>query len=106
MVSGSEGQEGGSLPDNDNDNDLMILADAAIARLGLVEAEPFRQVSASTLSPLLEKFIGGKISQYAQNWEKLTTDSKILSIVQHGVVFHFVDTLPQSKPFTIGVSPS
>ena len=88
--------------DEPSDNDLNILADAAMLRLGLLENNSSQQVSVKTLSSFVQVFRGGKIGKFYDNWSKLTSDPIILSIVKHGVVINTLESIPNSSPFSIG----
>lgn len=87
-----------------NDNDLNILADAAMIKLGLVESSSLRQVSVESLLSLVKEFIGGKMRLYFDNWCKLTSDKHILDIIKNGVSIQMAQPTPRSRPIPLGYS--
>ena len=92
-----------TLSDNEAHN-LSLLADAAIAQLGLAEPYPGIQVSKKSLLPLVPLYKGGNISCYVTNWEKLTSDVNIISIVKYGLTLRTREKPRGNKPHAYGCS--
>ena len=70
-------------------------------QLGLEEDKPLRDVSVESLQPLVSQFKGGNITNFYHNWEKLTSDANIISIIKYGLVLKFNDEPPSTMPYTI-----
>ena len=94
-----------SAPDGDDEQDdnllfadLHFLADTIMDRLGLTETDSLPQVSSDSLLPLVSLFKGGGVSHFSHNWEKLTSDAHLISIVKYGVVLDFVTPPPKCSP--------
>ena len=81
-----------------------MLADAAVAQLGLTEPYPGIQVSTTSLLSLLPQYKGGNISRFTANWEKLTSDVNIISIVKYGLTLRTREEPMGNKPHTYGCS--
>ena len=94
------------VEDDENDDNLNVLADAAIAQLGLTEPYPQMQVSRDFLLSLVPLYKGGNISSFSSNWEKLTSDVNIISIVKYGLTLRVRGNSQSCKPFAYGCSDS
>ena len=93
--------EGDDERDDNSENlfaDLHLLADTIMDRLGLIEADTLSQVSSDSLLPLVSLFKGGGVSHFSHNWEKLTSDAHLISIVKYGVVLDFLTPLRSAPP--------
>ena len=99
-----------SAPDGDDEQDdnlfadLHFLADTIMDRLGLTETDSLPRVSSDSLLPLVSLFKGGGVSHFSHNWEKLTSDAHLISIVKYGVVLDFVTPPPKCSPHRLGYS--
>ena len=91
------------MEEDDNEN-LILLADAAIADMGISESHTLKEVSTDTLIPLVAEFQGGNIKNFASNWEKLTSDKNIISIVKYGLTIRFRELPSPSRPFQMECS--
>ena len=89
-----------------NEENLNVLADAAIAQLGLTEPYPQMQVSKKFLLSLVPLYRGGNISSFPHNWEKLTSDVNIISIIKYGLTLRTRGEPEANKPFAYGCSDS
>ena len=89
-----------------NEENLNVLADAAIAQLGLTEPYPQMQVSKKFLLSLVPLYRGGNISSFSHNWEKLTSDANIISIVKYGLRLRTRGEPEANRPFAYGCSDS
>ena len=90
----------------DNEDNLNVLADAAIAQLGLTEPYPQMQVSKKFLLSLVPLYRGGNISSFSHNWEKLTSDANIISIIKYGLRLKTRGEPEANRPFAYGCSDS
>ena len=91
---------------DDNDENLTLLADTAFAQLKLTEPFPGLPVSTAGLLPLVPRYRGGNISRYLANWQRLTSDANIISVVKYGLTLRTRDKPETNTPHAYGCSES